>query len=108
MSEEQSEVEVYESHRFEKALKKLSDGQLKVVEDEIDKIIADPFIGELKKGDLSYLRVHKFNMNNQRVLLGYSYVEDKLKIYLLQFGVHENYYQKMVEVRKTDLKLIKP
>lgn len=106
MSEEQNEIEIYESRRFEKALSRLSDSQLKIVEDEIDKIIESPIIGELKKGDLSHLRVHKFNVNNQQALLGYSWIEDKLEIYLLHLGPHENFYQKMKGQRKGDIKLI--
>lgn len=107
MSEEQNEINVYGSNRFDKALSKLPETQLKIVEDEIDKIIEKPEIGEIKKGDLSYLRVHKFRMDNQRVLLGYSWVEDKLEIYLLHIGSHENFYQKMKSKRKVDLKVIK-
>ena len=72
MSEEQNEISVYESRRFEKALKKLSEVELRSVEDEIDRIIADPEIGEQKKGDLSHLWVHKFKLNSKQVLLGYS------------------------------------
>lgn len=49
MSEKQNEIEVYQSARFEKVLKKMSDNDLKVVEDEIDRIIDNPLIGELKK-----------------------------------------------------------
>jgi mRNA-degrading endonuclease RelE of RelBE toxin-antitoxin system len=99
-------INVYESRRFEKALSKLPEAQLKVVEDEIDKIVDDPEIGESKKGDLSHLRVHKFKMDNQQVLLAYSWVEDRIEIYLLHLGAHENFYQKMKGQRKVDLKLI--
>lgn len=108
MLEEQKETDVYESRRFGKALAKLSEPQLKIVEDEIDKIIDDPELGEQKKGDLSHLRVHKFKMDNQQVLLGYSWLEDKIEIYLLQYGSHENFYKKVSGQRKVDLKLIKP
>lgn len=107
MSEERREIDVFESRRFEKAKNKLSQAQLEIVEDEIDKIIADPEIGELKKGDLAHLRVHKFKLDNQLVLLGYSWVEQKLELYLLNIGPHENFYPKMKEHRKTDLKIIK-
>jgi mRNA-degrading endonuclease RelE of RelBE toxin-antitoxin system len=108
MSEEQNEIDVYESRRFEKAIKKLTESQLKVVEDEIEKIIEDPEIGELKKGDLAFLRVHKFNLENQLALIGYSWIEERLEIYLLQLGTHENFYKKMKGQRKVDQKLIKP
>ncbi len=105
MSEKHKKIDIYESRRFEKAMGKLPDSLLKIVEDEIEKIIKNPEIGEQKKGDLSYLRVHKFKLNNQLALVGYSWLEQRLEIYLLQFGSHENFYQKMKEQRKADNKL---
>jgi mRNA-degrading endonuclease RelE of RelBE toxin-antitoxin system len=107
MSEEQNEIDVYVSRRFKKALSKLPEAQLKIVEDEVDRIIDDPEMGEQKKGDLAHLRVHKFKMDSQQVLLGYSWLEDQLELYLLQFGSHENFYQKMKSQRKVDIKLLK-
>jgi len=101
------EIDVYQSRRFEKALDKLPESQRKVVEDEIDKIVDDPGIGEQKKGDLNFLRVHKFQLNNQLTLLGYSWDEDKLELYLLSIGPHENFYQDQKKHRKADLKLIR-
>ncbi|PCJ30226.1 MAG: hypothetical protein COA90_09935 [Gammaproteobacteria bacterium] len=55
---------------------------------------------------LSHLRVHKFQMNKQQVLLAYSWLEDKIEIYLLYMGSHENFYQKMKGQRKADFKFI--
>lgn len=108
MSEKQSgqEIDVYQSRRFEKALNKLPEAQLKVVEDEIDRIISEPLVGEVKKGDLNFLRVHKFQLNNQQVLLGYSWVEKQMELYLLSIGPHENFYIDQKKHRKADLKLI--
>lgn len=108
MSEEQngSEIEVFQTNRFEKQLNKLSEAQREVVEDGIDNIIDDPELGKRKKGDLSHLWVHKFKLDKQEVLLGYSWVEDKLELYLLNIGPHENYYDSMKKSRKADLKLI--
>ena len=107
MLEKQREIDVYQSRRFEKVVRKLPEPQLKTVEDEIDNIIENPEIGELKKGDLSHLRVHKFKINNEQVLLGYSWLESKIEIYLLYLGAHENFYKKMKEQRKIDVKFIK-
>lgn len=78
-----------------------------MVEDEIEKIIEDPEIGGQKKGDLAFLRVHKFQLDKQLALLGYSWIEDRLEIYLLQLGSHENFYKKIKGQRKVDQKLIK-
>lgn len=108
MSEGQNEkeVDVYQSRRFEKALDKLPEALREIVEDEIDAIIASPEIGEQKKGDLSFLHVHKFQLNNRLTLMGYSWVEDKLELYLLSVGSHENFYQDQKTHRKADLKLL--
>lgn len=106
MCEEQRNIDIYESRRFEKALSKLPDTLLTIVEDEIEKIVEHPEIGEQKKGDLSHMRVHKFQLNNQLALLGYSWIENKLEIYLLHLDSHENFYQKLKNKRKTDLKFI--
>ncbi|HHR5902318.1 TPA: type II toxin-antitoxin system RelE/ParE family toxin [Providencia alcalifaciens] len=103
MSEEQNEIDVYQSARFEKSLKKMSDHDAKIVEDEIDKIIRNPSIGEQKKGDLSYLRVHKFRVNELTALLGYSWVSSKLELYLLTIGSHENFYDNQKKRTKADL-----
>lgn len=71
-------IEVYETPTFRRVFKKLSESDKVSVEDEIDKIIADPSIGEQKKGDLSYLWIHKFKLNKQLVLLGYSWLEKSM------------------------------
>ena len=108
MSEEQTgrEIDVYQSRRFEKSLSKLPEAQLKVVEDEIDRIIDNPLLGTQKKGDLSFLRVHKFQLNNQLVLLGYSWLDDKLELYLLSLGPHDTFYTDQKSLRIADLKLL--
>lgn len=95
MAEKQNAIKVFQSGRLEKTLNKLADKERAIVEDEIDLIIENPEIGEQKKGDLSYLRVHKFRLNNQLALLGYSWQQKKLEIYLLHLGSHENFYDKM-------------
>lgn len=99
-------IEVYQSGRFEKAFNRLNEQEQDSVDDEIDRIIENPEIGERKKGDLSYLRVHKFYMGKQQYLLGYSWRDMKLEIYLLSIGSHENYYDEQKRHRKADLKLI--
>lgn len=107
MSEPQNEIDVYQSARFEKAMKKLSSFNVKVVENKIDRIIENPLIGELKKGDLAHMRVHKFRLNELIVLLGYSWGSDKLELYLLHIGSHDNFYEAQKRQRKADLKMIR-
>ncbi|MFS1564387.1 MAG: type II toxin-antitoxin system RelE/ParE family toxin [Candidatus Arsenophonus phytopathogenicus] len=109
MSEGQKsqKINVYETRRFTKALSKLPNQLLSLVEDEIQKILDNPEIGEQKRGDLSFLRVHKFQLNKQLTLLGYSWAEDKIELYLLNLGSHENFYQAQKQSRSNDLKFIK-
>lgn len=100
-------IDTFESHRFTKAFARLSLPQQIIVEDEIERIQDNPTLGELKKGDLSYLRVHKFSLDKQQALLGYSWLEDKIELYLLSLDSHENFYQDHKNHRKGDLKLMK-
>ncbi|GAB6043689.1 type II toxin-antitoxin system RelE/ParE family toxin [Endothiovibrio diazotrophicus] len=106
MSEERK-IEVFEARTFTKALARLNDAQRDLVDDEIEKIIADPEIGEQKKGDLAHIRVHKFKLETREVLLGYSWKEEQLVIYLLYPGPHENFYRDAKKRRKADLRIIR-
>lgn len=103
----ENKIDVYETNRFTKALTKLSESALQAVEDEIELIIDNPTTGELKKGDLSYMRVHKFKVDSGLVLLGYSWIEQKLELYLLSIGSDENFYPDAKAKRKADIKLMK-
>ena len=103
---EQQEVDVYMSRRFEKNFDSLTEAEQKEVDEQIELIMDNPEIGEKKKGDLDFLRVHKFRMNNQQCLLAYSWVEQKVEIYLLSMGSHENFYDDQKRHRKADLRLI--
>ncbi len=55
--------------------------------------MASPNIGEQKKGNLAFLRVHKFKMNKQLTLLGYSFDDGSLVLELMALGSHENFYR---------------
>ena len=49
--------------------------------------------GEMKKGDLQGIRVHKFKYKTQLYLVSYEVKSDVLYLYLI--GSHENYYKKL-------------
>ena len=74
-------------------IKKLPKQNKLIVDNEVRKIMQNPYIGEQKKGDLNFLRVHKFKVSNQLYLLGYTYQEDIVTITLLKFSSHENFYR---------------
>ncbi len=102
-----NKIKVFESPIFKKVFQKFKPKFQIIVDDEINKIIDTPDLGEQKKGDLSFLWVHKFKLDNKEVLLGYSWVDDKLELYLLNLSSHENFYRDAKKRRKIDLSFIK-
>lgn len=86
-------LKIKQSNSFKKSIKKLQKQDKILLDQEVKKLSKDPTIGERKKGDLDFLRVHKFKINRQEVLLGYMYEEEQLVFTLLKFGSHENYYR---------------
>lgn len=84
---------VKQSNSFKKTVKKLSKQQKEILDDEVRKLMKHPTLGEQKKGDLDFLRVHKFKLLKQEFLLGYMYKDDALILTLLKLGVHENFYR---------------
>ena len=84
---------ILQTPTFKKAVKKLKANQKKDLDDAVMELIESPLIGEQKKGDLAFLRVHKFKMNKQLTLLGYSYDEGILTLELMALGSHENFYR---------------
>ncbi len=84
---------VKQSGSFKKAVKKLSRQNKKILDEEIRNLIKNPVLGVRKKGDLDFLRVHKFKFFNQEVLLGYMYEDNDIILTLLKLGPHENFYR---------------
>ncbi|MGY4879317.1 type II toxin-antitoxin system RelE/ParE family toxin [Vreelandella aquamarina] len=88
-------IHVLQSPTFKKAVKKLKANQKKDLDSAVKALMDNPTLGEQKKGDLSFLRVHKFKMNKQLTLLGYSFDDGALVLELLALGSHENFYRDM-------------
>lgn len=86
-------IRVLQTPTFSKAVKKLKPNQKLDLDAAIRVLIDDPALGEQKKGDLSFLRVHKFKMNKQLTLLGYSFDDGALVLELIALGSHENFYR---------------
>jgi mRNA-degrading endonuclease RelE of RelBE toxin-antitoxin system len=107
MSAGKTDVDIIWSNVFKKAYKKSSATIQDKIDDEIERIIEQPDIGEQKKGDLNYLWVHKFKLNGQLTLLGYSWnAAGHLTLYLLSIGSHENFYDNVKARRDADTNLI--
>ena len=76
-------IQVLQTPTFNKAVKKLHANQKNDLDKAIKSLMKEPLLGEQKKGDLSFLRVHKFKMAKQLTLLGYSYQEDTVILELM-------------------------
>ncbi len=74
-------------------MKKQSRALQLAIEDEIERICKSPDSGETKKGDLTGLKVHKFNFQRQEYLLAYKVEGSAILFYMT--GTHENFYRKL-------------
>jgi mRNA-degrading endonuclease YafQ of YafQ-DinJ toxin-antitoxin module len=101
-------MEILQTGRFKRFYKKLHQNQLSEANAALQTIIDNPKIGEQKKGDLSWLRVYKFQMVNQLTLIGYCVepefaielptavtlpVESERRLTFVDIGSHENFYR---------------
>lgn len=86
-------VRVIETKRFRQASKRLHANQKRDLDTAVRSIIEDTAIGQQKTGDLAGVRVHKFRMANQLVLLAYVYAADDNTLTLVDLGSHENFYR---------------
>lgn len=89
------ELELFAAPKFVKLKKKAA----AVLQDKLDEniriIAANPEIGELKKGDLAGVRVHKFRHGNDQILIAYRIDAVNKRLILYAFGTHENFYREL-------------
>ncbi len=78
--------------KFERQFNKFYPKEQIIIREEIKKIRDNPTIGELKKGVLSDVRVHKFKIHTQLYLLAYEQDGKHKIIYLYAIATHENFY----------------
>ena len=86
-------LKIKQANSFKRSVKKLPKQHKILLDNEVRLLSKNPMLGVKKKGDLDFLRVHKFKLNNQEVLLGYMFEEDELVLTLLKLGSHENFYR---------------
>jgi len=86
-------MKVLQTPTFAKQLKKLHANQKKDLDLAITTVMANPAIGNLKKGDLSEVQVYKFSMVKQLTPLAYEWQEYQQTLILLSLGSHENFYR---------------
>jgi len=91
-------MKIFQMPRFKDYVKKLPRHFRQVILDAVEDVLANPEVGELKKGDLAGFRVHKFTMGRQLTLMAYKVENDFLVLY--QAGRHENFYKNLKKYLK--------
>lgn len=91
-----ADVAVLQMPAFKRVYKKLLASHQALVDDAVREVVADPDIGEAKKGDLAGVYVYKFPLNRQQMLLAYEW-DSKSRVLLL-LGTHENFYRDLKRV----------
>ncbi|MBW2644546.1 MAG: type II toxin-antitoxin system RelE/ParE family toxin [Deltaproteobacteria bacterium] len=86
-------MKLFQMPQFKRYVKKLPRQFQQVILDTVEEVLANPKIGQLKKGDLEGFRVHKFTMGRQLTLIAYKVENDSLVLY--QVGSHENFYKNL-------------
>jgi mRNA-degrading endonuclease RelE of RelBE toxin-antitoxin system len=79
--------------RFLREIKRLNPLEKAALDEAVRAITQNPEIGEMKRGDLAGVRVHKYRHNSQQLLLAYRVAPEEDAIKLLSFGSHENFYR---------------
>lgn len=79
--------------KFRSQFKKFFPKEREAITREIKKILADPFLGEPKKGPLAGVRVHKFKIHHQLFLLAYEADSKAKVVYLYALATHEKFYE---------------
>ena len=93
-------MRVIQTNSFRKSVKRLSKVHKKELDNAVRIIIKNPEFCASKAGDLAGIRVYKFKINKQILLLAYSFDNDTITLTLLALGSHENFYR---DLKRTEL-----
>ena len=58
-------------------VKKMHSAEKESLDQAIKNIMSNPSIGEMKRGDLSDIQIHKYKHNNQQYLIAYKYIDSE-------------------------------
>ncbi len=86
-------MRVLTTPRFDRVVKKLHVEEKKALDQAVRSVIAAPASGEFNKGDLANVRVYKYRLNREQMLLAYAANLDEQVIILMGYGTHENFYR---------------
>ena len=86
-------MRILQSGHFSRSTKKLHRQEKKLLDDAVKALIENPEAGDVKIGDLSGVRVYKYKVNMDMLLLAYKHDKEANTLILLAYGQHENFYR---------------
>ena len=92
-------IQIIAAPSFQQKAKKLRTPQRAHLNEAIQSIQRDPFLGEAKVGDLQGFFVYKFVFEAEQMLIAYKLISDEV-LKLLYFGPHENFYRDLKRLTK--------
>lgn len=93
-------MRIIQSRSFEKRVRRFRKQEKKVLDRQIRTILADPGIGQEKRGELRGVFVHKFKIQTIQYLLSYL-LKNADTLELIMISPHEKYYRDLTEYMKT-------
>ena len=81
---------VVQAPRFAKSKRRLPDQAQIIVDEQVRKLLEEPLAGEPKAGAIKGVRVIKFKIGPQQLLLACQFDERRNVIEVLEVGPHEN------------------
>ena len=87
--------QVLQAPRFAKSKRRLPPSVQLAVDEAVKGLLASPLVGEPKVGALKGVRVVKFKVAGQQLLLAYQFESKRHTIEVLDVGPHENFYREL-------------
>jgi hypothetical protein len=88
---------VLQAPRFGRAKRAFPEKVQLQIDEVVKSIVADPQLGEQKAGALKAVRVVKFKVGPQQLLLAYAFVSKTQTLEILDVGPHENFYRGLTQ-----------
>ena len=86
---------VVQAPRFGRSKKRLPAAAQLQIDEAVKGLLADPLSGEPKIGALKGMRVIRFKVGPQQLLLAYQFDAKRKSIEVLDVGPHESFYRKL-------------
>ena len=86
---------VVQAPRFGRSKKRLPAAAQLKIDEAVKGLLADPLSGEPKVGALKGVKVIKFKVGPQQLLLAYQFDTKRNIVEVLDVGPHENFYREL-------------